>query len=279
MPDQFEIAYAKINLALHVRARRMDGYHDLETLFAFVDCGDRLSVEPADGLSLELTGPFCGGLSNGNDNLVMRAAQSLARYAAVSAGAQLSLEKNLPVASGIGGGSADAAATVRMLNQFWKLGLSARELEGIVAPLGADIPACVQSRTSYGAGTGTELSMVDGSTITGLAVLLINPLKPVSTASVFKAWDGHDRGPLANIEPMAAAIAGRNDLETPAITLCLDIAEILSSLRDFAPIMARMSGSGATCFALFDSDKACEDAAQTISAARPEWWTLKGRMR
>ena len=279
MLDDSEIAYAKINLALHVRARRDNGYHDLETLFAFVDGGDRLSVEAFKGLSLNIAGPFSACLGVGDDNLVIRAARRLADFAKVTSGAKLTLEKKLPVASGIGGGSADAAATVRLLNRFWQLGLNAKQLETIVAPLGADIPACVQSSTAMGIGTGTDLTEVDGSAVAGLSVLLVNPMRAVSTSAVFAAWDKIDHGPLADGDPLVAAIAGRNDLEAPALILCPEISDILSSLRAFSPIMARMSGSGATCFALFNSDSACQNAKESVFAQWPDYWTMKGRIR
>ena len=175
-----ETAFAKINLALHVRRRRDDGYHELETLFAFVDDGDRITAEPADEISLSISGRFGAGLSD-TDNLVVRAAERIKGHFGVRQGAAIGLEKRLPVASGIGGGSADAAATARLLNRLWRIGADYGELERLLAPLGADVPACVRSKTVYGEGVGAELSQVSDEDITGRAVLMVNPLKPVST--------------------------------------------------------------------------------------------------
>jgi 4-diphosphocytidyl-2-C-methyl-D-erythritol kinase len=284
-----EIGYAKINLALHVRRRREDGYHELETLFAFVDAGDRLRVEPADTLSLDVTGPFAGELQPDDDNLVLRAARALHdaydRDGAVSRdwqarlglpyGAKITLEKNLPIASGIGGGSADAAAAIRLLTALWDLPDDYGRHLSIAAGLGADVPACVASQACIGTGTGIDLDLADND-LAGTPVLLVNPLVPLSTGPVFKAWDGVDRGALP--EGLASKIAreGRNDLEAPAIALCPVIAEVLAALANTNPWLARMSGSGATCFALYDTPEA-RDAAK---AAMPQdWWTMAGRLR
>lgn len=288
-----EIAYAKINLALHVRRRREDGYHELETLFAFVDAGDGLSVEPADTLSLELTGPFGRDLQADADNLVLRAARALheayerdgvesrdwqARLG-LPYGAKITLEKNLPIASGIGGGSADAAAAIRLLTALWDLPDDYGRHLSIAAGLGADVPACIASQACVGTGTGIELALAENDLV-GTPVLLVNPQVPLSTGPVFKAWasvgDGIDRGPLPAGPASLIAREGRNDLEAPAISLCPVIADVLSALQATDPWLARMSGSGATCFALYDTTKARDAAA----AAMPiEWWTMAGRLR
>lgn len=257
-----ETAYAKINLALHVRRRRDDGYHELETVFAFCEDGDVVTAEAADVLSLTIDGPFAEGLST-TDNLIVRAAE------AMGATARLHLTKNLPVASGIGGGSADAAAALRTLVR-----LTGRELPPLDAQraLGADVPACVVSQTMRGEGVGEALSPV--ASVAGTPVLLVNPRIALSTGAVFKAWDGIDRGALGDWR------AGRNDLEEPACALVPEIAaliDFLASCHDV--ILARMSGSGATCFALFASEAARAVAVKHVRGMFPGYWTMESMLR
>ena len=257
-----ETAYAKINLALHVRRRRDDGYHDLETVFAFCADGDVIEAEPSVVTTLTIGGPFGHGLST-TDNLVIRAAE------ATGVTARLSLTKNLPVASGIGGGSADAAATLRLLAQ-----MAGRALPSLAeqARLGADVPACVVSQTMRGEGIGAALTPV--AFVTGTPVLLVNPGVALSTAQVFSAWDGVDRGPLADWRE------GRNDLEVAAMVLVPEIAPLLAWLRVQAGVMcSRMSGSGATCFALFASAAARDAAARAVGAAFPRYWSIASVLR
>jgi 4-diphosphocytidyl-2-C-methyl-D-erythritol kinase len=185
----------------------------------------------------------------------------------------LELEKRLPVAAGLGGGSADAGAVIRALYRFD--GPRSRIKPAAIAALGADVPACVESRTCLGLGTGTEL--VSGpQDLAGTPVLLVNPRVPLSTGPVFKAWDGMDRGPLPDGAALDIALAGRNDLEAPAISLCPIIGDVLTALRDTAPLLARMSGSGATCFALYANEEALNAARASLPAA---WWTMAGRLR
>jgi 4-diphosphocytidyl-2-C-methyl-D-erythritol kinase len=270
MPLLTEIAYAKINLALHVRRRRDDGYHELETLFAFADQGDVLTAEPADELTLEITGPFAASLSADSDNLVLRAAMALQD---AGQGARLILEKKLPIAAGIGGGSADAAATLRLLARLWD---SDTDLMPIAAPLGADVPACLHSETLWGEGIGDKLTPWSGSGITTSPILLVNPGVACPTGPVFAAWDGIDRGPL---DP-AHWLSGRNDLEAPAISLLPQIEEVLRSLRAQAGIrLARMSGSGATCFGLFETVAQRDAACAMLTAEQPCWWTMAAALR
>lgn len=270
-----EAAYAKLNLALHVRQRRADGYHELETLFAFVDAGDVLTVEAAEAFSLTIIGPFAEGLSCGEDNLVLRAARLLAARNGITAGAAFTLDKRLPVAAGIGGGSADAAAALRLCARLWQIGPDAVRPSDVAAELGADVPACVASQTVYGDGVGERLRPIDGAALSGLSVLLVNPRVACLTGPVFKAWDGIDRGPL----DIAGWMAARNDLEAPAVALHPVIAEVLDALRGTCPRLARMSGSGATCFALFDSATARDAAASAIAGAHPGWWQMAGALR
>lgn len=252
-----EVAYAKINLALHVRAREPDGYHRIETIFAFAEDGDVLTARPGERLSLEITGPFAADLPGDPDNLVLKAARALGVSAA------LTLDKRLPVASGIGGGSADAAAALRLLG-----GAAAKEIAAI---LGADVPACLLSNTARGEGRGDHIEPIHIEGLAGTPLLLVNPGIALSTASVFAAWDGVDRGPLRDWE------SGRNDLEPPARRLVPEIGEVLAALAGAR--IARMSGSGATCFGLYDSGKARDAAASAIAAAHPSWWLLKTRLR
>ena len=266
-----ETAYAKINLALHVRQRRDDGYHELETLFAFVDAGDRLSVSLAARDTLHTVGEFGQQLTDPFDNIVMQALGVLPR----PQGWAVTLEKNLPVAAGLGGGSADAGALFRLYDREYGL---PDDWHARAAKLGADVPACVRSVTAVGRGTGTELAEVD-SDLTDMPVLLVNPRVPLSTGPVFKQWNGLDRGPLPEGAVSVIAHEGRNDLEAPAIALCPAVAEVLAALRETNPWLARMSGSGATCFALYNDIAARDAAAATLAAEHPGWWQLSGALR
>ena len=276
MPADVEIAYAKINLALHVRRRRDDGYHDIETLFAFAQHGDQLQASFADTLDLTIDGPFGSGLSADDDNLVMQTANRLRAHFSRPAGASIRLTKNLPIASGIGGGSADAAAAARLLNRLWDIQASEQELADILAPLGADIPACVFSRTSFGSGTGTALELRDDSNVPARHLLLVNPLQSVSTSAIFKAWDGQDKGPVARRDIWQAALSGRNVLEHIAAAICPAITDILDILARAKPAMVRMSGSGATCFALFAETEDLEAAKAHLD---PRWWSMGTELR
>jgi 4-diphosphocytidyl-2-C-methyl-D-erythritol kinase len=275
-----ETAFAKINRALHVRRRRPDGYHELETLFAFCADGDRLMAAPADTLSLAIEGPFGEGLSAGPDNLVLRAADALRGVTGVTAGATIRLDKRLPVASGIGGGSADAAAALRLLVRLWDVTVADDVLHVIGADLGADVPACVASRACRGEGRGDALAFLDEGALAGRPVLLVNPRVAVPTGPVFQRWDGVDRGPLAEGDPLAVALAGRNDLEPPARAMQPVIADVVEALAASpGAVLARMSGSGATCFTLFDDPGARDAADRAIAAAQPDWWRLATVLR
>jgi len=271
-----ETAFAKINLALHVRRRRADGYHDIETLFAFVQDGDILTASFADALGLEIDGPFGAGLKADESNLVLKTALSLKAHFGVTQGAAIRLDKRLPIASGIGGGSADAAATARLLNQLWSLDATEQLLADILAPLGADIPACIFSRPSFGTGTGTALAFLDDSNIAARHVLLVNPLQSVSTAAIFKAWNGVDGGAVDRGDIWEAAITGQNDLEPIAAAICPSISDILDRLSRADPALVRMSGSGATCFALFEDAAALETARATLDR---RWWSMASMLR
>ena len=281
-PQMVETAFAKVNVALHVRGRRDDGYHTLESLFAFAEHGDRLSGVATDDGAIDLTidGPFGDGLSAGTDNLVMRAARRLQAYLGQQRGAAIRLTKVLPVASGIGGGSADAAATLRLLVRLWDVRITPQELAALALDIGSDVPACIASVTQMVGGRGevVRVHSVDG--LEGMAMMLVNPGVGVSTASVFAGWDRVDRGALDAGSIEALTVAGRNDLEAPAISIAPVIADVLDVLREQPGVrVARMSGSGATCFALFESDAAMGDAAMAVRAANRGWWVIETRVR
>jgi 4-diphosphocytidyl-2-C-methyl-D-erythritol kinase len=274
-----ETAFAKINLSLHILGKRVDGYHDLDTIFAFVDGGDVLTAKASNDLSLSIHGQFGEGLASDESNLIIRAVSALRDYANIKNGAAITLDKRLPVASGIGGGSADAAAAARLLNRLWALHLSDKDLAQILAPLGADIPACVYSKTLRGGETGQQLRDIDDSGISGTAVLLVNPGVMVSTAAVFGAWDQISSGPLYGDNAAEMMMKGHNDMERPARLLCPEIAEVLDVLAVCNPIISRMSGSGATCFAIFSKQEQCKAAKAEINKAKPEWWTMAGHIK
>ena len=264
-----EIAPAKLNLALHVRGKLPDGRHAIETVFAFCTDGDRLSGAIADEISLQVSGPFASELGPPEDNLVIKAARALAATAKVDEGAALQLDKRLPVASGIGGGSADAAAALRLLTSLWRI--DPRFAQGVAPTLGSDVPACLLSLPARGEGAGDELTPVDLANLSGTPVLLVNPRVALSTAEVFAKWDGQDRGPLGDWRQ------GRNDLEAPAKELVAQTHAVLTwlALRPGATFV-RMSGSGATCFALFENEDDCNRAAMAVPR---EWWRLATFLR
>ncbi len=269
MSDDRETAYAKVNLALHVRGKRADGYHDIETVFAFCEDGDTVAADLADGISLSLSGEFGEALA-GADNLVVRAAKAFQDASGSRAGAAIHLEKTLPVAAGLGGGSADAAAVLRLLNRMWDLHWPMERLETIASELGADVPACVHSTTMQGRGRGDELELAELN-LAGTQVLLVNPRETLPTAEVFARWDGYDRGTLADWRH------GRNDLEQAAITLAPQIASVIAWLSAQPGAQCvRMSGSGATCVALFSDQAARDHAAEGVPR---EWWRLATRLR
>ena len=263
-----ETAYAKINLALHVRRRWEDGYHEIETLFAFVDAGDGLTVETAPRDELHVTGEFAPALSDPFGNIVAKALGKLPR----PEGWRVSLDKRLPVAAGLGGGSADAGAVFRLYDERFGLPEDWHER---AAKLGADVPACVESLTCIGRGTGTELE-AGPQDLAGTPVLLVHPRVPLATGPVFAGWDGEDRGRLPTGAARQVALAGRNDLEPPALALCPAIGDVLAALRDTDAWLVRMSGSGATCFALFDTAAERDQAAKSLD---PAWWRMTGLLR
>lgn len=278
-----ELAPAKLNLYLHVVGRRDDGYHLLDSLVAFAEIGDVLHAVDADGLSLTIGGRFAGQLAGETDNLVLRAARTLATEAGIAPRARLMLEKRLPVASGIGGGSADAAATLRLLCRLWGVTPDPAVLPRIALALGADVPACLRSRSARMGGVGDRLD--PPPILPECGVVLINPGIGVPTASVFRARTGPFSPPAElpsrwdDATTMAADLGAlRNDLETAAQDLAPAIGSVLAMLRaQPGCLLARMSGSGGTCFGLFpDPDAALQVATEL---ARPRWWIWGGRLR
>ena len=275
-----EFAPAKINLYLRIVGQRADGYHLLDSLVVFAGVGDRLSVAPAAELSLTLAGPFGGALAAEPDNLVLRAARALAAQAGIAPRAGLMLEKHLPVASGIGGGSADAAAAIRLLCRFWNLTPPRAALADIAARLGADVPVCLAGQPARMGGIGEVLEPAPG--LPSYGMVLVNPGLALSTVAVFRARTGAFSAPAALPErwhdaaDMAAGLSRLgNDLEPPAIAHCPDIVKVLAAIAAVPGCrLARMSGSGATCFGLFDDADAAQRAANGL--ARPGWWVWGG---
>lgn len=275
------LARAKVNLWLNVVGRRADGYHLLDSLVAFTDLADVLEVAPSSGLSLEVEGPFAAQIVGEADNLVLRAARRLADRAGVSPRAALRLAKHIPVAAGLGGGSADAAAALRALVDLWRVAMPADELFEIAAALGADVPMCLAGRTALVSGVGEILRPAPA--LPPCAILLVNPGTPLATAEVFRARGG----PFATPQPVpsawpdlaafAATLAARgNDLEAAAISLQPVVGDVLSALAaSDGARHAGMSGSGATCFALYDTLDAAHRAAARLPAG---WWRHAGRL-
>jgi 4-diphosphocytidyl-2-C-methyl-D-erythritol kinase len=272
-----EIASAKINLYLHVTGKRADGYHLLDSMVAFGDFGDTLEAIPSEDISLTIDGPFARHIST-EDNSVLKAAHALRAACNVTAGAALTLHKHLPVAAGIGGGSADAAAALRLLARMWKLSPSPAQLHTLALSLGADVPACLQSTSLYMGGIGEAIE--PGPELFGLAALLVNPLKPLITKDVFALYHPpfslparHPREFVSQDACIYYLTKTANDLEPPARQKLPELAGVLDALNaQPCSLKARMSGSGATCFALFSSRILAEEAAAHIAAAHPEWW-------
>ena len=278
-----EFAPAKVNLFLHVIGRRADGYHLLDSLVVFTEAADELRAEPAQALALHLDGPFAAGLAAEPDNLVLRAARALAAETGVAPRARLGLHKNLPVASGIGGGSADAAAALRLLCRLWQVAPDPTALARLAIGLGADVPVCLAGRASRMGGIGERIE--PAPTLPACGIVLVNPGVAVATAEVFRnrhcAWSSVASlpGSWADAAAMAADLSTlRNDLQPAAVGLQPVIGEVLSALAGTPDcLLARMSGSGATCFGLFSDAAAAQRAAARL--ARPGWWCWAGSPR
>ena len=281
-------APAKVNLTLHVTGRRDDGYHALDSLVAFAPVGDRLTLTEADTLTVDVAGPEAAGVPGGEENLVWRAA----RVVSPSRGAAIRVEKHLPAAAGLGGGSADAAAAIRALLQLWGETALLEELAGAdltpfarsLADLGADVPMCLLPRPLRARGIGQRTEAVP---LAPLPAVLANPRVEVPTGAVFRALTHADNAPMPDDLPdltgTQAALdfiaAGRNDLQAPAQAVAPVVGEVLDALAGLPGArVVRMSGSGATCFALFGTEAEAEAAMHALAARRPEWWIAGGTL-
>jgi len=278
-------AAAKVNLYLHIIGRRADGYHLLDSLIVFPDVGDNITAEPASDLSLEIVGPEAASLTGPpGDNLVLRAARLLAGHTVTTGGAALRLQKNLPVAAGIGGGSSDAAAAVRALTALWGLSLGEPALCDLAVRLGADLPACLHAGPVWVGGVGERIEPAAGLPQAG--ILLANPRIELPTAAVFAArsdpfGEPSRFSPIPKDAPglAQALMSRRNDLTGAAIGLVPEIGAVLARLERLSgALIARMSGSGATCFALFRDRAAAERACGALSASEPGWWCAAGAL-
>jgi 4-diphosphocytidyl-2-C-methyl-D-erythritol kinase len=278
-------AAAKVNLYLHITGRRADGYHLVDSLVGFADIGDRLATRSAVSLALEVSGPEAAELgAAGEENLVLRAARLLALHAGVAPGAAIRLEKNLPVAAGLGGGSSDAAAALRALVALWRVPIGEAALSRLALGLGADLPVCLYARSAWVGGIGDAIEPVPDLPPAG--ILLANPRRPLPTAAVFAARQG-PFGLPGRFSPMPADAVGLarvltsrgNDLAEAAIVLVPEIAAVLAALAGLdGALVARMSGSGASCFALFADRAAAAAAGARLAVAQPQWWCAAGSL-
>ncbi len=283
-----ELAPAKINLFLHVGAVRADGFHALQSLAIFANgaqASDRLDFAAAGGISLTVGGPFAAELSGESDNLILRAARALAARFGIRDEAAMTLTKVLPVASGIGGGSADGAAALRGLARLWNLDADTTRLADVAASLGSDVPVCVGARTAFMEGRGEILTPL--AAMPRLPLLLVNPGVGVSTKAVFAALETR-RGTEMSLPANGFAdsetlldflTATGNDLEAPARAIQPVIGDVLDAIAVCPGVLlVRMSGSGATCFGLFENEESCAHAAETLRAAHPRWWVAESHV-
>jgi len=294
MPALIEDGRAKVNLTLRVVGRRLDGYHDLESVVAFADCADRLSLSPGSELGLKTTGPLAQACGEAADNLVFKAAQLLAERVPDLRLGEFTLDKSLPVAAGIGGGSADAAAALRLLAQLNGLALDDSRLIEVAQLTGADVPVCLASRACVMTGVGETLQPLS---LPNMPCVMVNPCVPVATRDVFNALGLRNGELLVGATdvllqdvswPEAGASVGEwisafeevgNDLEAPALRIQPVIGEVLSALGSAdGARLARMSGSGATCFAIFEKASEAQAAAEKIRRDQPAWWVHAGAL-
>lgn len=278
------LARAKVNLYLHVTGKRADGYHLLDSLIVFAETGDDIAVTAAADVTLAIDGPFGAGLDAGPNNLVMRAALGLRDLTGVKQGAAIRLQKNLPIASGIGGGSADAAATLQSLIGLWQVKPDRAVLYALAEKLGADVPVCLDGRSSFVGGIGEDIQLAGA--LPPAHLLLVNPLVETPTPAVFKARRG-DFSPVARWhEPPASAqdlaaflMTRKNDLTAPAIIVAPIVADVLSAIAATKDcLLSRLSGSGATCFGVFETAATAEAARQQVKAQYPDWWAVAAKI-
>jgi len=273
-------ANAKLNLLLHVTGKRADGYHLLDSLVAFCAFGDSLDIHEAESLSLEITGEFAPQLSNDENNLVLRAARLIAKHGKKEIGARMVLHKNIPVGAGLGGGSCDAAAAIRGLQQFWQLSLTHDQQLKIAQDLGSDVMVCVEQVPAWISGVGDLVSPV--RLLEDVAIILVNPKQPLLTADVYRAFAGNFSAvtekiyTIQNTQELLGLIAPlKNDLQPAAMQLMPKIKNMLKVLSDASGYqLARMTGSGATCFGIFSSQKMADEEAERIKQNHPDWWVV-----
>jgi 4-diphosphocytidyl-2-C-methyl-D-erythritol kinase len=276
-------APAKLNLYLHLTGKREDGYHLLESMFAFLEVGDVLSAAPYDSLELEVTGPFLHAAGEKQQNLVWRAAELLSKEAGMSKGAMLRLEKHLPVGAGLGGGSADAAAALLLLNQLWETGFSVEELEKLALKLGADVPACLHQQPIMVRGIGEQISPFPA--LLPWHVVLLYPQKILASGAVYRACQPVFREVTAHWPEVSKPELllpwlreQSNDLTPAAARLCEEIVPALELLQETEGcLLARMSGSGSCCFGLYASAQEAEQAAYSLRQHQPDWWVIATR--
>ncbi|MET3908178.1 4-diphosphocytidyl-2-C-methyl-D-erythritol kinase [Bradyrhizobium sp. S3.3.6] len=293
MPALVEEGRAKVNLSLRVVGRRADGYHDLESVVAFADCADRLTLEPGGGLRLATTGPLAAACGETSDNLVFKAAKLLADAVPNLKLGAFALDKVLPVAAGIGGGSADAAAALRLLARLNNLPLDDARLQEVALATGADVPVCLFSRACDMTGVGEQLLPL---ALPSMPCVMVNPRVPVATKDVFQELGLRNGELLVGATSVLDATAWPdegasiadwvdvletvpNDLEAPALRIEPVIGDVLEALRDSAGVkLARMSGSGATCFAIYGAPAEAHAAAEKIRRDHPGWWVHAGTL-
>lgn len=275
-------APAKVNLALHVIGRRADGYHFLDSIAVFADVGERVTIAPAEELTLSVTGRFAAHAPADESDLAHRAASAFFARAGLPPGAAITVDKAIPAGAGLGGGSADAAAVLLGLNRITRAGLPFETLAAIALTLGADVPMCLAGRGLRARGVGEEINRLAGWP--ALPLVIVWPGTPVSTAAAFKALARRDNEPLPGlpVQPSLRAVAAwlatcRNDLEAPAIALVPEIALVLENLGGTEGcLLARMSGSGSACFGLYSDMRSARAAAAAIARDEPEWWCVAG---
>lgn len=273
------VAPAKINLSLHVHGKRADGYHALESLVAFTRFGDVLGFTAADRLSLATSGEFANHAGDLEQNLVMRAARALQHETGTSHGAAITLQKNIPVGAGLGGGSSDAATTLKMLRALWGIAVPDSVLHDIAASLGADVPMCLVAKPLIATGRGEEISVLRYA-LPPLSVVLVYPQIALATAKVFGAYTAPDHLPkiawhALNTNTVLPSLSlAKNSLQRAAISQCAEIGEILIALETAVqqPELVRMSGSGSCCFAVFDDNTRADACAADIKKRYPQWW-------
>ncbi|MGE0714386.1 MAG: 4-(cytidine 5'-diphospho)-2-C-methyl-D-erythritol kinase [Alphaproteobacteria bacterium] len=277
MTLQRERAPAKVNLTLRVVGRRADGYHLLDSVVTFADFGDTVTVGPADGLSLTVSGPFAAAVPADAGNLVVRAAEGLRAAAGVAAGAAIHLVKRVPVAAGLGGGSSDAAAAIRALRRLWRIA-PAFDAGPVAAALGADVPMCLAGVPARIGGIGEIVTPLSG--MPDLPAVLVNPGVPLATPDVFRARTGAFSDAARGADIAGDIVRGANDLTDAARLLVPAIGAVLEALGATGGCrVARMSGSGATCFALYSDGAAALGAARALRRRRPGWWVRATRLK